>query len=681
MKLVLAEKPSVAQSIAKVLGAAKREDGYLEGNGYVVSWCVGHLVELAQPEVYDAKYSKWAYADLPIFPMDWQYEVSAGTKKQFGILKKLMAREDVASLVCATDAGREGELIFRLVYHKAGCRKPFERLWISSMEDVAIKEGFENLRSGTEYDALYEAALCRERADWIVGINATRLFSTLYGQTLNVGRVMTPTLAMAVMREAAISAFKPELFYTVQIGLDGFTAASERFKTKAAAEAVKQSCSVAIVQKAECKEKTEKPPALYDLTSLQREANRVLGYTAQQTLDYTQNLYEKKLVTYPRTDSRFLTEDMAHSLTDLVKLAFHTFPVEDVDNIPVHAEQVVNNKKVTDHHAIIPTRELQKCNLSELPKGELAILQLISNRLCVAVGDPHRYAETVIELDCGGTVFSTKGKTVVQDGWKALVQKNDSTKSDENVQTLPSVSVGDEMTVSGTEIKEGKTSPPKHFTEDTLLSAMENAGKEDMPDEVERRGLGTPATRAAIIEKLVSGGFVERKGKNLIPTKAGVNLVTVLPELLTSPKLTADWEQRLNEVAKDQVSPEDFMDGIEAMAAELVRKYSHISEDGQKLFQPEKETVGLCPRCGKQVYEGKKNFACSDRACQFVMWKNDRFFEQRGKVFTTKIAAALLKDGKAKVKRLRSLRTGKTYDGTIVLADTGGKYVNYHIEK
>lgn len=479
MKLVLAEKPSVAQSIAKVLGAAKREDGYLEGNGYVVSWCVGHLVELAQPEVYDAKYSKWAYADLPIFPMDWQYEVSAGTKKQFGILKKLMAREDVASLVCATDAGREGELIFRLVYHKAGCRKPFERLWISSMEDVAIKKGFENLRSGTEYDALYEAALCRERADWIVGINATRLFSTLYEQTLNVGRVMTPTLAMAVMRETAISAFKPEPFYTVQIGLDGFTAASERFKTKAAAEAVKQSCSVAIVQKAECKEKTEKPPALYDLTSLQREANRVLGYTAQQTLDYTQNLYEKKLVTYPRTDSRFLTEDMAHSLPDLVNLAFHTFSSPSVDNIPIHAEQVVNNKKVTDHHAIIPTKELQKGNLSELPKGELAILQLISNRLCVAVGDPHRYAETVIELDCGGTVFSTKGKTVVQDGWKALVQKNDSTKSDENVQTLPSVSVGDEMTVSGTEIKEGKTSPPKHFTDVIFCERKEWIGIEE----------------------------------------------------------------------------------------------------------------------------------------------------------------------------------------------------------
>ena len=466
MKLVLAEKPSVAQSIAKVLGANKREDGYLEGNGYVVSWCVGHLVELAQPEAYDAKYSKWTYADLPIFPADWRYEVSTGTKKQFGILKKLMARDDVASLVCATDAGREGELIFRLVYHKAGCRKPFERLWISSMEDSAIREGFENLRSGTEYDALYEAALCRERADWIVGINATRLFSTLYGQTLNVGRVMTPTLAMAVMREAAIAAFKPEPFYTVHIGLDGFTAASERFKKKSDAEAVSKDCSIAAVTKSERKEKSEKPPALYDLTSLQRDANRVLGYTAQQTLDYTQNLYEKKLVTYPRTDSRYLTDDMAHNLPDLVTMAFHTFPSPGVDNVPVHAEQVVDNKKVADHHAIIPTRELQKCNLNELPKGELAILQLISTRLFVAVGDPHRYTETVIELDCGGTAFSAKGKTVLHEGWKAYVKKSNSTKNDENEQVLPSVSVGDEIAVISTEIKEGKTSPPKHYTED-----------------------------------------------------------------------------------------------------------------------------------------------------------------------------------------------------------------------
>ena len=680
MKLVLAEKPSVAQSIAKVLGAAKREDGYLEGNGYVVSWCVGHLVELAQPEVYDAKYSKWAYADLPIFPMDWQYEVSAGTKKQFGILKKLMAREDVASLVCATDAGREGELIFRLVYHKAGCRKPFERLWISSMEDVAIKEGFENLRSGTEYDALYEAALCRERADWIVGINATRLFSTLYGQTLNVGRVMTPTLAMAVMREAAISAFKPELFYTVQIGLDGFTAASERFKTKAAAEAVKQSCSVAIVQKAECKEKTEKPPALYDLTSLQREANRVLGYTAQQTLDYTQNLYEKKLVTYPRTDSRFLTEDMAHSLTDLVKLAFHTFPVEDVDNIPVHAEQVVNNKKVTDHHAIIPTRELQKCNLSELPKGELAILQLISNRLCVAVGDPHRYAETVIELDCGGTVFSTKGKTVVQDGWKALVQKNDSTKSDENVQTLPSVSVGDEMTVSGTEIKEGKTSPPKHFTEDTLLSAMETAGADEMPDEVERKGLGTPATRAGIIEKLVKSGFAERKGKSLIPTKDGCNLVCVLPEQITSPAMTAEWENTLMEIERGNADADAFLSGIVRMTGDLVKAYPFLSDTEAQRFGTGKEEVGKCPRCGSPVYVGKGNFYCSNKACSFCLWEDNKFFSSKKKKLTKRIAKELLDKGWCRVTGLYTPKKPQLYDAVIRLDDSGGKYVSFKME-
>ena len=544
MKLVLAEKPSVAQRIAKVLGANKREDGYLEGNGYVVSWCVGHLVELAQPEVYDAKYGKWVYNDLPIFPADWQYAVSSGTKKQFGILKKLMARDDVASLVCATDAGREGELIFRLVYHKAGCRKPFERLWISSMEDSAIREGFDNLKSGTEYDALYEAALCRERADWIVGINATRLFSTLYGQTLNVGRVMTPTLAMAVMREAAIAAFKPEPFYTVQIGLDGFAAASERFKKKSDAEAVSRDCSAAVVTKAERKEKSEKPPALYDLTSLQRDANRVLGYTAQQTLDYTQNLYEKTLVTYPRTDSRYLTDDMAHNLPDLVNMAFHIFPAPGVDYVPVHAEQVVDNKKVTDHHAIIPTRELQKCNLNELPKGELAILQLISTRLFVAVGDPHRYEETVIELDCGGTAFSAKGKTILHDGWKALARKSDSTKSDEKEQALPSVSVGDEMAVISTEIKEGKTSPPKHYTEDTLLQSMETAGADEMPDEVERKGLGTPATRAGIIEKLVRIGFLERKGdkktKYLIPTHKGTALVTVMPEQIQSPSMTAD---------------------------------------------------------------------------------------------------------------------------------------------
>ena len=685
MKLVLAEKPSVAQNIARVLGATKREDGYIEGNGYIVSWCVGHLVELAEPEAYDAKYSKWTYNDLPIFPVDWQYEVSSGTKKQFGILKKLMAREDVASLVCATDAGREGELIFRLVYHKAGCRKPFERLWISSMEDAAIKEGFENLRSGTEYDALYEAALCRERADWIVGINATRLFSTLYGQTLNVGRVMTPTLAMAVMREAAIAAFKPEPFFTVQIGLDGFTASSERYKKKAEAEAVSKGCSVATVTKAECKEKSEKPPALYDLTSLQRDANRVLGYTAQQTLDYTQNLYEKKLVTYPRTDSRFLTDDMVHSLPDIVNLAFHTFPVEGVEKVSVHADQVVNNKKVTDHHAIIPTRELQKCNLGELPKGELAILQLISNRLCVAVGDPHRYAETVIELDCGGTAFSAKGKTILDNGWKAIVKKNNSTKIDEKEQALPSVSVGDELTVNSTEIKEGKTSPPKHYTEDTLLQSMETAGADEMPDEVERKGLGTPATRAGIIEKLVRIGFLERKGdkktKHLIPTHKGTALVTVMPEQIQSPSMTADWEEKLLLIEKGEYASEDFMDEIKDVIAGLIQNYEVI-RDSEVLLSKEANAIGKCPLCGSAVEEKAKGYFCSNRGCRFALWKNSRYFESIGKSITNATAQKLLASGKVKLKGCKSKKTGNTFDATVYMevSDDGSTKFNMEFD-
>ena len=670
MKLVLAEKPSVAKSISKVLGANKQGDGYLEGNGYIVSWCVGHLVELAQPESYDSKYSKWSYNDLPIFPDNWQYEVSNGTKKQFGILKKLMAREDVESLVCATDAGREGELIFRLVYHKAGCKKPFERLWISSMEDTAVKEGFEHLRSGIEYDALYEAALCRERADWIVGINATRLFSTLYGQTLNVGRVMTPTLSMAVMREAAIAAFKPEPFYTIQIGVDGFTAVSRRFQKKSEAEAIGKACQTASVTKAECKEKSEKPPALYDLTSLQRDANRVLGYTAQQTLDYTQSLYEKKLVTYPRTDSRFLTEDMKYSLPEIVNLAFCTFPVVGADSVPVHAEQVVNNKKVTDHHAIIPTRELQNCNLGELPKGECAILQLICQRLYVAVGEPYRYAETVIELDCGNTVFSSKGKTILHEGWKALSKNHSSTKSEEKEQKLPAVSVGEVLTVRRTEIKEGKTSSPKHYTEDTLLASMETAGVEEMSDEVERKGLGTPATRAGIIEKLVQKGFLERKGekktKYLIPTHKGTALITVMPEQIQSPSMTADWEEKLLLIEKGEYTGEEFMDEIKTVMAGLIQNYEVI-RDSEVLMTKESKGIGKCPLCGSMVETKSKGYFCSDQSCKFALWNNNRYFESIGKSLTDGMAEKLLASGKVKLKNCKSAKTGNIFGATVYM--------------
>ena len=688
MKLVICEKPSVAKSIASALGVTSRADGYFEGGGWLISWCIGHLVGLADAAAYDDRYKKWRYEDLPILPDPFRYVVSEEKTAQFHILRSLMERTDVTELVNACDAGREGELIFRLVYEAAGCSKPFSRLWISSMEDAAIREGFADLRPGADYDPLYQSALCRQKADWLIGINASRLFSVLYHRTLNVGRVQTPTLAMLADRDSKIVLFRKEKYHHVRLSLEGAEAVSEKIPAMEDAQAIRDACDG---QRAVCvslvrEKKTEKPPKLYDLTTLQREANRVFGYTAKQTLDYAQSLYEKKLLTYPRTDSRYLTGDMAETASVVLHLAARVPPFDACPEFFPDVLALVNDKEVSDHHALIPTLELEKADVPALPVGERNILLLVCCKLLCAAAEPFVYEAVTATFDCGGHTFTAKGKQVLSQGWRAIQEVFRSSlkekPEDEDAEgVLPALTEGQVFEPVSASVTEHFTSPPKPYTEDTLLSAMENAGKEDMPDEAERKGLGTPATRAAIIEKLVSGGFVERKGKNLIPTKAGVNLVTVLPELLTSPKLTADWEQRLNEVAKGQASPEDFMDGIEAMAAELVRKYSHISEDGQKLFQPEKETVGLCPRCGKPVYEGKKNFACSDRACQFVMWKNDRFFEQRGKVFTSKIAAALLKDGKAKVKGLRSLRTGKTYDGTIVLADTGGKYVNYRIEK
>ena len=687
-KLVICEKPSVAKSIASALGVTSRADGYFEGNGYLISWCIGHLVGLADAATYDDRYKKWRYEDLPILPAPFRYVVSEEKAAQFHILRSLMERPDVTELVNACDAGREGELIFRLVYEAAGCSKPFSRLWISSMEDAAIREGFSHLCPGGDYDSLYQSALCRQKADWLIGINASRLFSVLYHRTLNVGRVQTPTLAMLANRDSKIVLFRKEKYHHVRLALEGAEAVSDRIVSPEDAQAIRDACDG---QRAVCvsvvrEKKVEKPPKLYDLTTLQREANRVFGYTAKQTLDYAQSLYEQKLLTYPRTDSRYLTVDMAETASVVLHLATRVPPFDACPEFFPDVLALVNDKEVSDHHALIPTLELEKADVPVLPVGERNILLLVCCKLLCAAAEPFVYEAVTATFDCGGHTFTAKGKQVLSQGWRAIQEVFRSSlkerPEDEDAEcVLPALTEGQAFEPVSVSITEHFTSPPKPYTEDTLLSAMENAGKEDMPDEAERKGLGTPATRAAIIEKLVSGGFVERKGKNLIPTKAGVNLVTVLPELLTSPKLTADWEQRLNEVAKGQASPEDFMDGIEAMAAELVRKYSHISENGQKLFQPEKETVGLCPRCGKPVYEGKKNFACSDRACQFVMWKNDRFFEQRGKVFTSKIAAALLKDGKVKVKGLRSLRTGKTYDGTIVLADTGGKYVNYRIEK
>jgi len=686
-KLVICEKPSVAKSIASALGVASRADGYFEGGDWLISWCIGHLVGLADAAAYDDRYKKWRYEDLPILPNPFRYVVSEEKAAQFHILRSLMERPDVTELVNACDAGREGELIFRLVYEAAGCSKPFSRLWISSMEDAAIREGFADLRPGADYDPLYQSALCRQKADWLIGINASRLFSVLYHRTLNVGRVQTPTLAMLADRDSKIVLFRKEKYHHVRLTLEGAEAVSDRIVSPEDAQAIRDVCDG---QRAVCvsvvrEKKTEKPPKLYDLTTLQREANRLFSYTAKQTLDYAQSLYEKKLLTYPRTDSRYLTGDMAETASVVLHLAARVPPFDACPEFFPDVAALVNDKEVSDHHALIPTLELEKADVPALPVGERNILLLVCCKLLCAAAEPFVYEAVTATFDCGGHTFTAKGKQVLSQGWRTIQEVfrsslKEKPEDEDAVGVLPALTEGQAFEPVAASVTEHFTSPPKPYTEDTLLSAMENAGKEDMPDEAERKGLGTPATRAAIIEKLVSGGFVERKGKNLIPTKAGVNLVTVLPELLTSPKLTADWEQRLNEVAKGQASPEDFMDGIEAMAAELVRKYSHISEDGQKLFQPDKETVGLCPRCGKPVYEGKKNFACSDRACQFVMWKNDRFWTSRRKEMTPKMAADLLKKGRTSVKGMWSEKKGSTYDAVVILDDTGGKYVNFKLE-
>ena len=677
-KLVVAEKPSVAMSYAKVLGATNRQDGYLEGNGYLVSWCVGHLVELAPPNVYDAKYVKWSIADLPILPQKWQYLVSTSTKKQFGILQKLMHRPDVESVICATDAGREGELIFRLVYQQAGCKKPFSRLWLSSMEESAIWEGFAHLKPSTEYDALYNAALCRERADWMVGINASRLFSCLYGQPLAVGRVMTPVLAMTVVREAAIAAFVPEKFYTVALTLaDGGSASSKRFAQKMDAERLLSKCRKeerVTVQKMKRKEKYESPPPLYDLTALQRDANRLLGFTAQQTLDYAQSLYEKRLITYPRTDSRFLTEDMAASIPGLVTDTGKVFAVEKT--LPIHVRQVINGSKVTDHHALLPTKSMANADLAALPVGERNVLRLIAARLLCAVGEPHRYAETTLTTECAGEEFTAKGKVVLSEGWKAMERKmlGELLGKQKEQATLPDVQEQSQCSIVVAELKEGQTTPPKHFTEDTLLHAMETASADSMPEGVERQGIGTPATRAATIEKLVQKGFLERKGnkktKVLLPTDKGKALVTVMPEEIQSPEMTADWETKLLRIEHSEMEPKTFMTEIKEMISSLVTT-TEAAKGANALMKS--KIIGVCPNCGKPVVEREKGWFCENRECRFVLWKDNAFFKRLGKRLDAHVADKLLRDGRVRLKDCKSAK-GKTYNAIVLLScETDGR--------
>ena len=752
MQLVIAEKPSVAQSIARVIGAKFKRFGHLEGNGYLVSWCIGHLVELAAPEDYDEKYRTWQRADLPILPEAWKYQVSPGTSKQFRILKSLMEREDVTSIVCATDAGREGELIFRLVYQQCGCRKPVERLWISSMEDAAIREGFRNLKPSSEYDNLYAAALCRERADWMVGINATRLFSCLYGTTLAVGRVMTPTLGIAVAREDEIRKFRPDDFYTVELQLPGFTAAGERMKERTEADDNAAACMKdpgATVTAFERKERTERPPALYDLTTLQRDANRIFGYTAQKTLDCAQKLYEKKLITYPRTDSRYLTEDMAPALPGWIAGVARVFcltdPFLEMDGAEVQKRisQVINNRKVSDHHAIIPTRSFAEADLKGLSMEGINILTLISCRLLVAIGEPYRYAETRVKLLCGGREFSAKGELEVHAGWKAIEryfrpalygteEKEDpkvlpsltvgqvlavqGEEVREEPQVLPSLTVGQVLTVKGAEVKEGQTTPPKRFTEDTLLMSMEQAGKQRgrtnlfhgsekqevmsspfhtdavhadsagkgdgsfsqawekdpspfPPPPSLSHGLGTPATRAGIIEKLVSKGLMVRKGdkktKYLVPTERGKALISVMPEVLRSPALTADWEEKLSLIERGAYAPEAFMAEIQEMVSTLVR--TSEAQKGAKGLMAGKKEVGKCPHCGAPVVERQKGWTCTGDECRFAIWKENSYFTKIGKKVTGQMVEKLLRDGRIRLKDCSSRKTGKSYNAELLL--------------
>ena len=692
MKLVIAEKPSVAMSLAAVIGATKKQDGYLEGSGYLISWCVGHLVELAQPEAYGEQYQKWRYEDLPIQPGQWKYTVTKDKKKQFETLRRLMGDKRVDSVVCATDAGREGELIFRWVYRQAGCQKPIERLWISSMEDAAIQEGFANLRPGADYDRLYRAALCRAGADWLVGINATRLFSVLYQSTLNIGRVMTPTLALLVQREAQIQAFQAAPFFVPEITCGGFTASGEKLPDKESAEKIRTACDGqdAAVVSLEKQKKTVLPPRLYDLTTLQRECNRIFGHTAQQTLDYLQSLYEKKLATYPRTDSQYITEDMQGTVETLVCRLRDSLPFAPDTSDEPRLSRIINNSKVSDHHAILPTAGAAGADWSILPAGERDVLALISCRLLCAVAGAHTFETAAAVLECAGVRFTAKGKTVLEDGWKEIEHafraglKKPPEDKEEDESRLPDLQERQVFPKAAAFVREGRTSPPKHYTEDSLLAAMETAGAEDMPEDAERKGLGTPATRAATLEKLVASGLAERKKKQILPTAKGVNLIAVLPEVVKSPALTADWEARLKQVEHGELEAESFMAGIAELIGGLVKTHTSPEPQFVSLFgkgqDASGEAVGVCPRCGAGVQEGKKGFFCSNRGCFFALWKDSRFFTAKKKTITRKTAAALLKEGRVSMTGLYSEKTGKTYDAVVVLEDSGEKYVNFRLE-
>ena len=690
MQLVIAEKQSVAESISKVIGATKKDNGCFTGSGYIVSWCVGHLITLAEADKYNPVYKKWRYADLPIIPEEWQYIAAEGKSKQLKVLTDLLKSKEVDSVVNACDAGREGELIFRLVYNHSKTKKPIKRLWISSMENAAIKKGFATLKDGRDYDNLYQAALSRQQADWLVGINSTRLFTVLSNETMTVGRVQTPTLAMIVNREREIAGFVSKPFYIPEIDTGEYIAATQRYDDKAEAEKIRAACDgkPAEVIDVKAQRKTVSPPKLYDLTTLQREANLMFGYTAQETLDIAQALYEKKLATYPRTDSKFLTSDMMPSIPQLVKITSAILPfLGSKSSLSCNAGRIVDNSKVSDHHAIIPTQEIARSDLNALPAKERNILVLVAVRLVSAVADLHVYNETTISLDCAGYMYSVKGRAVVEDGWKGIEQAFKSAlkaveKDDCKETALPTVVKGKVYRSVVALVHEGATSPPKRYTEDTLLSAMENAGIEDMPEDVERKGIGTPATRASIIEKLVKTQYVERKSRSFIPTDKAGRLIDTVPENIKSPVLTGEWEHKLKGVERGNVPSSQFIDGIASMVTELIStNNTPVASPAGYSSQAGGEKIGQCPRCGADVLARGKGYFCSVVGCEFALWVENRFFTTKKKKLTKTIAKALLKDGRAKITRLWSETKGKEYDAVIVLNDPGsGKYVNFKME-
>ncbi len=680
MQLIIAEKPSVGQHIAKVLGAAEKKDKYYEGNGYLVSWCVGHLVSLATADKYNTNYQKWDISDLPIIPTEFQFIPSDGKEPHLNNLCDLMNRPDVDVVINACDSGREGELIFALVYQYAKCNKNIKRLWISSMEDVAILEGFQNLRDGVEMNNLLSAALCRAKGDWLMGINGTRLFSCLYGQPLNVGRVISPTLSMIVQRNAEIQAFMPIPFYFATLDCGGFSFSTERLPTQNEVNTMVEHWknNPITVEKIEKTEHFEKTPLLYDLTTLQREANRKLGFSAQQTLDYAQALYERKYLTYPRTDSNYLTEDMRETVSQVVHLSTNMlgFDCEPPQNF----SSIIDNQGVSDHHGIIPTISIEKCDISRLPFGEREILELVMIRTLESVGNLYRYEKTTVTVICGEQRLTTSGETILDKGFKVFDKFSSKKRKDTAV--LPKTLEGNVLKFENASIKEGRTTAPKQYTEDTILYAMERT---DLKEKVEKEfsGIGTPATRAATLEKLVSAKLVERTGKEktkyLVPTEKGKALITVLPDAIQSLTLTAEWEEKLKFVEQGKMNPTLFMEEVTEFVENLVKTYEKVI-NSEVRFPKQFESVGCCPRCGKEVVNSPKAFSCEDKSCGFILWKDNKFFTAKRKKITDKIAKDLLSTGQTQLKNCYSEKTGKTYDCTVILVDTGDKYVSFKLE-